>query len=890
MKIFKFTLLLIFLFFIKVNFSQGLYRWDNSSEGDWNTASNWEFVSGTPNGNGYPEANDDAIFTEDDITVFLPPLANNAQVASVNILNGSDIYFENGYINVLENFVVSDNSIIHLISVNNAVIFINDTADIYGLVEAGNFSGIAPQGTNADILFHEGSIYIAGTDLDHPFQYITTLPNTVTFENGSTYRHYGGTSPVGDDPNDVVNFDPESNYEIYVEDHSLLLFSGNTFGNISVHTSEDIINDGTAAIPSVFIFNTLTTVDKGFSFIGTLHDAVEITGNLINASGGDIIITAGDYITFSNNDGPVILQGNNNINFSLNESADFNFIESGTELILETDINIDVIPGDTAYYEVNGIIDCDDFNIIPSPGAYLTLEENSVLKTAHSGGVTGSIPNIEIMSGAKIEYNRTEGNQVTGLTDISNSFYLSEMKIYNPYTVTLDNKVEVYILNLNNGNFNIDDETLIINGHIDYGEGILSGNSENSRLEIISTDGLGFELRTSLDLNDLVIDGTDILLSGDGTLTIDHSLELNYGRLNINNSTLKFGDNAVISSVNNSSSYIIAENEGFVKKVFSLNGDEAIPIGTSDFYSEVTIIPDSNIEYYINVFDSVYSNGRDGQQYTYDMLNMTWNINSVTDTDAKLEIYWDNTSNIKLSGFDDDNAFISYFNNNTRTWDNQPALSFSISSTPPLTGIYRNINNNGLYCVASSIVNNEPVAEDQVFIVPEHSPNGTIVGTIEVSDPDPGQVLTVNLITGSDINPFGLNDDFTITVRNTELLERSNFPFEYDLEVCDNAKDAMHTPFHITVNFEEVYDELVIANYLSPNHDNLNDTWKIKGIEPCNIDVFIYSNTGNLVYESKGYRSDWDGTSKGSRLPAGVYYYIVKTDMSEYKGTITLVR
>ncbi len=886
MKILKLILIFFLIFISSVN-AQTTYEWTGAEDNYWDTDGNWDQE-------GFPEEGDIAIFENYSGDAII--IDDLFDVASLHI--GNSIITFTGYddnfgsISISENFLVSSDSKVHLVAqvLNNAAILIHNTAEIFGLVEVDNESGIAPQGTNADIRFYEGSTYIARTDLDHPFQYITLILNSVTFEKGSTYEHHGGVSPVDDGPNDVVEFDPESNYKIYVEDHSLLKFSGNTFGNISVHTSEDISVFGSAAIPSVFTFNTLTTVEKGFSFIGTPHDAVKITGNLINASGGDIIITAGDYITFSNNDESVILQGDNNINFSLNENADFNFIESGTELILETDINIDVIPSDTAYYKVNGIIDCDIFNIIPSPDAYLTLEENSVLKTAHSGGVTGSIPNIEIMLDAKIVYNGTV-DQDAGLMSIPVLFQLYEIENNNNNTVFLDNEVEVNRLRLNFGNFYINDQTLIINENIVYGEGILSGNSESSRLEIIGTDGKSsVNLQTPLDLSDLVIDGTDILLSGTGTLTVDHSLGLNYGRLNINNSNLKLGDDIAITSVNDSSSYIIAENEGFVKKVFSLNGDEAIPIGTSDFYSEVAIIPDSNIEYYINVFDSVYSNGRGGQQYSYDMLNMTWNINSVTDTDAKLEIYWDNTSNIKLSGFDKDNAFISYFNDNTRTWDNQPTSSFSISSTPPLTGIYRNINNNGLFCVASSPVNNDPVAEDQEFTVPEHSPNGTIVGTIEVSDPDPGQELTVNLITGSDINPFGLNDDFTIVVRNTESLERSNFPFEYDLEVWDNAKDAMHTPFHITVNFEEVYDELVIANYLSPNHDNLNDTWKIKGIEPGNIDVFIYSNTGNLVYESKGYRSDWDGTSKGSRLPAGVYYYIVKTDMSEYKGTITLVR
>jgi gliding motility-associated-like protein len=78
---------------------------------------------------------------------------------------------------------------------------------------------------------------------------------------------------------------------------------------------------------------------------------------------------------------------------------------------------------------------------------------------------------------------------------------------------------------------------------------------------------------------------------------------------------------------------------------------------------------------------------------------------------------------------------------------------------------------------------------------------------------------------------------------------------------------------------------LVIPQGFSPNGDNINDFFEIKGISayPDNK-VTIFNRWGNIVYEAAGYDNgavSWDGTNKGELstgsgpLPEGTYFYVI---------------
>jgi gliding motility-associated-like protein len=87
---------------------------------------------------------------------------------------------------------------------------------------------------------------------------------------------------------------------------------------------------------------------------------------------------------------------------------------------------------------------------------------------------------------------------------------------------------------------------------------------------------------------------------------------------------------------------------------------------------------------------------------------------------------------------------------------------------------------------------------------------------------------------------------------------------------------------------------LTPTNYFSPNDDEFNPYWRVQNMELLNqCGVTIYDERGFKVHEAKPYLNDWDGFSlKGQRLPAGVYFYIIRCDDSKkvLSGSINLIR
>ena len=87
-----------------------------------------------------------------------------------------------------------------------------------------------------------------------------------------------------------------------------------------------------------------------------------------------------------------------------------------------------------------------------------------------------------------------------------------------------------------------------------------------------------------------------------------------------------------------------------------------------------------------------------------------------------------------------------------------------------------------------------------------------------------------------------------------------------------------------TVQFDyqlDCFTELFIPEIFSPNGDNLNDKFEIKGIYNFpNNKLTIYNRWGAMVFQKEKYNNDWDGKSNVNtgtgkeQLPAGTYYVL----------------
>ena len=104
-------------------------------------------------------------------------------------------------------------------------------------------------------------------------------------------------------------------------------------------------------------------------------------------------------------------------------------------------------------------------------------------------------------------------------------------------------------------------------------------------------------------------------------------------------------------------------------------------------------------------------------------------------------------------------------------------------------------------------------------------------------------------------------------------------------EICDNKSRCSQAQILIDVkNPNEV--NLLIPTAFSPNGDNINDKFYIKGIENYPINEFVvFSRWGSKVYDKNNYTNNegdvWDGSysktgvklGPGNKLPAGTYFF-----------------
>ena len=84
-----------------------------------------------------------------------------------------------------------------------------------------------------------------------------------------------------------------------------------------------------------------------------------------------------------------------------------------------------------------------------------------------------------------------------------------------------------------------------------------------------------------------------------------------------------------------------------------------------------------------------------------------------------------------------------------------------------------------------------------------------------------------------------------------------------------------------------------IPNTFSPNGDGINEKWTIEYLESYpNNRVQVFTRAGQLVFESRGYKTPWNGTMNGKTLPIDTYYYLIEpgNGRKPITGFITLLK
>jgi gliding motility-associated-like protein len=116
----------------------------------------------------------------------------------------------------------------------------------------------------------------------------------------------------------------------------------------------------------------------------------------------------------------------------------------------------------------------------------------------------------------------------------------------------------------------------------------------------------------------------------------------------------------------------------------------------------------------------------------------------------------------------------------------------------------------------------------------------------------------------------------------------------YTYYVVETAANCQGPSTLVTIVVEQCETEIPTA--FTPDGDGVNDFWIIPDLStnfPDNV-VRVYNRWGNLIFESEGYATPWDGTYNGAELPVASYYFIVDFNdggvTKPASGTVTIVR
>ena len=83
-----------------------------------------------------------------------------------------------------------------------------------------------------------------------------------------------------------------------------------------------------------------------------------------------------------------------------------------------------------------------------------------------------------------------------------------------------------------------------------------------------------------------------------------------------------------------------------------------------------------------------------------------------------------------------------------------------------------------------------------------------------------------------------------------------------------------------------------IPNAFTPNGDGINDEFvvNLNGVTIANYEMKVYNRWGVLLFTSLSNNVNWDGrTNAGVKCTEGSYYYILKLNGAEYKGSLLLL-
>lgn len=214
--------------------------------------------------------------------------------------------------------------------------------------------------------------------------------------------------------------------------------------------------------------------------------------------------------------------------------------------------------------------------------------------------------------------------------------------------------------------------------------------------------------------------------------------------------------------------------------------------------------------------------------------------------------------------------------------------SFSDISNSILKNPLHNFINDGLYDVNLYVTDINGCSNDTTlynFIHVHPLPDASFstspsVGIIGASTTFSSSYTIQPALWGWDFGD-NVNESNNVPVENHSYEQIGTYTVIHTVSTEFNCISSTTKSF-IVINLE-------IPNFFSPNGDNYNETFFIKGLELLsNCKLQIFNRWGKNIYESNNYSNDWNG----SGCSDGVYYFILTYPdniISPIKGSITII-
>ena len=159
----------------------------------------------------------------------------------------------------------------------------------------------------------------------------------------------------------------------------------------------------------------------------------------------------------------------------------------------------------------------------------------------------------------------------------------------------------------------------------------------------------------------------------------------------------------------------------------------------------------------------------------------------------------------------------------------------------------------------------------------------------------PGLMLTLTSGANRSYNVVGWKPEANFTaqtaIAQSFIIKDSSQTFA----VIGRSADGCLDTASLFIELEPGGKDFFIPNAFTPNNDGKNDTFKPYGSSIKSIEMRVFNQWGELVYQTTDVNKGWDGIFKGKAQPVGVYPYGIKVTFLDNttvtkRGTVNLVR